>query len=92
MSVLSLGTMTIGGRDRFAKMGNLGVDDTRRILDVCREAGVTTIDTADVYSSGGPEEILGEALRDDATTSCSRPRPSCVSAPAPTTSACRAST
>jgi hypothetical protein len=40
--------MTIGGRDRFGKMGNLGV---------------ATIDTADVYSFGGAEEILGEALQ-----------------------------
>lgn len=63
VSVLSFGTMTIGGRDRFGKMGNLGVDDTSRILDVCREAGVTTIDTADIYSFGGAEEILGEALQ-----------------------------
>jgi aryl-alcohol dehydrogenase-like predicted oxidoreductase len=68
VSVLSFGTMTIGGRDRFSKMGNLGVKETARILDVCREAGVTTIDTADAYSFGGAEEILGEALqgrRDD---------------------------
>jgi aryl-alcohol dehydrogenase-like predicted oxidoreductase len=62
MSVLSLGTMTMGGRDRFGKMGNLGVRETARILDVCREAGVTTIDTADVYSFGAAEEIVGEAL------------------------------
>jgi aryl-alcohol dehydrogenase-like predicted oxidoreductase len=54
--------MTIGGRDRFAKMGNLGVSETARILDACRDAGVTTIDTADVYSFGAAEEILGEAL------------------------------
>ena len=62
VSVLSFGTMTIGGRDRFGKMGNLGVADTARLLDVCRDAGVTTVDTADVYSFGGAEEILGEAL------------------------------
>jgi aryl-alcohol dehydrogenase-like predicted oxidoreductase len=62
VSVLTFGTMTIGGRDRFGKMGNLGVDDTRRILDICREAGVTAIDTADIYSFGASEEILGEAL------------------------------
>ena len=49
VSVLSFGTMTIGGRDRFGKMGNLGVSETSRILDVCREAGVTTLDTADAY-------------------------------------------
>jgi aryl-alcohol dehydrogenase-like predicted oxidoreductase len=68
VSVLSFGTMTIGGRDRFGKMGNLGVADTSRILDICRDAGVTTLDTADIYSFGGAEEILGEALagrRDD---------------------------
>lgn len=63
VSVLSFGTMTIGGRDRFGKMGNLGVAETSRILDACRDAGVTTIDTADVYSLGRSEEILGEALQ-----------------------------
>jgi aryl-alcohol dehydrogenase-like predicted oxidoreductase len=60
--------MTLGGRDRFGKMGNLGVAETSRILDICREAGVTTLDTADIYSFGAAEEILGEALvgrRDD---------------------------
>jgi aryl-alcohol dehydrogenase-like predicted oxidoreductase len=63
VSVLSLGTMTIGGRDRFGKMGNLGVPETTRFLDICRDAGVTTIDTADVYSFGASEEILGQALQ-----------------------------
>lgn len=68
VSVLSFGTMTIGGQDRFGKMGNLGVAETSRILDLCREAGVTTLDTADIYSFGAAEQILGEALvgrRDD---------------------------
>jgi aryl-alcohol dehydrogenase-like predicted oxidoreductase len=63
VSALTFGTMTIGGRDRFAKMGSLGVDDTIRILDVLRDAGVTTLDTADVYSFGGAEEVLGQALK-----------------------------
>jgi aryl-alcohol dehydrogenase-like predicted oxidoreductase len=63
VSVLSFGTMTIGGRDRFGKMGNLGLSETKRMLDICRDAGVTTIDTADMYSYGGAEEILGEALQ-----------------------------
>ena len=62
VSALSFGTMTIGGRDRFAKMGDLGVAETVRILDLLREKGVTTLDTADVYSFGGSEEVLGEAL------------------------------
>jgi aryl-alcohol dehydrogenase-like predicted oxidoreductase len=63
MSVLSFGTMTIGGRDRFQHMGNLDVAGTSRMLDICRDAGVTVIDTADMYSFGGAEEILGEALQ-----------------------------
>jgi len=63
MSVLSFGTMTIGGRDRFQYMGNLGVAEAARMLDICAEAGVTVIDTADMYSFGGSEEFLGEALQ-----------------------------
>jgi aryl-alcohol dehydrogenase-like predicted oxidoreductase len=62
VSELTFGTMTIGGRDRFAKMGNLGLAETSRILDVLRDAGVTTIDTADAYSFGEAETILGQAL------------------------------
>ena len=63
VSVLSFGTMTVGGRDRFGTMGTLGVAETSHLLDLCRDAGVTTIDTADMYSAGAAEEILGEALR-----------------------------
>jgi aryl-alcohol dehydrogenase-like predicted oxidoreductase len=63
VSMLSFGTMTIGGRDRFGKMGNLGLSETTRMLDICRDAGITTIDTADMYSFGGAEEILGQALQ-----------------------------
>ena len=44
-------------------MGNLGVGEPSRILDILRDAGVTTLDTADVYSFGGAEEILGQALK-----------------------------
>ena len=60
--VLSFGTMTIGGKGRFSSMGNMGVPEARRMLDICADAGVTLIDTADVYSLGGSEEVLGEAL------------------------------
>jgi aryl-alcohol dehydrogenase-like predicted oxidoreductase len=63
VSVLSFGTMTVGGRDRFGKMGNLGVSETSRMLALCQEAGLTTIDTADMYSFGVAEEVLGEALK-----------------------------
>jgi len=63
VSALTFGTMTIGGKDRYASMGNLGVAETSRILDALPDAGVTTIDTADAYSFGGAEEILGQALK-----------------------------
>lgn len=63
LSVLSFGTMTVGGRDRFGQMGNLGVADTSRLLDICLDAGLTTIDTADMYSAGQAEAIVGEALK-----------------------------
>jgi aryl-alcohol dehydrogenase-like predicted oxidoreductase len=68
VSVISLGTMTFGGRGDFAKVGATGVDDARRQVDLCLDAGVNLIDTADVYSGGLSEEIVGEVLagrRDD---------------------------
>lgn len=68
ISAITLGTMGMGGRGKFADVGDIGVDGARRQLDLCVEAGVNLIDTADVYSTGASEEILGEALegrRDD---------------------------
>jgi aryl-alcohol dehydrogenase-like predicted oxidoreductase len=64
VSVLTLGTMTFGGRGQFANVGATGVDDARRQVDLCLEAGVNLIDTADVYSDGLAEEIVGEVLVD----------------------------
>jgi aryl-alcohol dehydrogenase-like predicted oxidoreductase len=63
VSVFGLGTMTFGGRDRFASVGSTGVDAAKRQVDRCLEAGINLIDTADVYSQGLAEEILGEALK-----------------------------
>jgi aryl-alcohol dehydrogenase-like predicted oxidoreductase len=63
VSVLSLGTMTIGGVDRFQYMGTQGVAEARRMLDLGADAGVTVIDTADLYSFGASEEALGEVLQ-----------------------------
>jgi aryl-alcohol dehydrogenase-like predicted oxidoreductase len=63
VSVLAMGTMTFGGTGPFAMVGSTGVDEARRQLDMCLEAGVNLIDTADVYSAGQSEEILGEVLR-----------------------------
>lgn len=62
VSVLSLGTMTFGGSGEFAVVGNTGVEEARRIVDRALDAGVNLIDTADVYSGGRSEEIVGEVL------------------------------
>ena len=62
VSVLSFGTMTLGGEGRFAAMGNVQVDEARRLMEICFEAGVNLFDTADIYSCGKSEEVLGQAL------------------------------
>ena len=63
VSVLTLGTMTFGGRGVFAKTGDTDVAGARRLVDRALEAGINLFDTADVYSWGVAEEILGEVLR-----------------------------
>jgi aryl-alcohol dehydrogenase-like predicted oxidoreductase len=61
---LSFGTGTFGGRGAlFSAWGQSDAQDARRLLDICIDAGVTLFDTADVYSQGASEEILGEAIR-----------------------------
>jgi aryl-alcohol dehydrogenase-like predicted oxidoreductase len=68
VSALTLGTMTFGGRGVFQKVGNTDLQGARRQIDMCLDAGVNLIDTADMYSAGGSEEIVGDALegkRDD---------------------------
>jgi aryl-alcohol dehydrogenase-like predicted oxidoreductase len=68
VSSLTLGTMTFGGGGKFANVGSTDVAGARRQIDMCRAAGVNLIDTADVYSGGRSEEIVGEVLtgrRDD---------------------------
>lgn len=62
VSALSLGTMTFGGRGKFAAVGGSDVAEARRIVEICRDAGVNLIDTANVYSAGASEEIVGEVL------------------------------
>ncbi len=63
VSVLTMGTMTFGGTGGFADVGSTDVDEARRQVDMCLDAGINLIDTADVYSAGLAEEILGEVLR-----------------------------
>ena len=62
--VLSFGTGTFGGQGPlFSAWGTSGVDEARRLIDICLEAGVNLFDTADVYSNGASEEILGAAIK-----------------------------
>lgn len=60
VSTLTIGTMTFGGKGWAKTVGDLGVDEARRLVDLCLDAGVNLIDTADVYSQGVSEEIIGE--------------------------------
>ena len=62
VSVLSLGTMTFGGETFFNKVGATDVKGARRQVDLCLEAGVNLFDTANIYSHGLSEEILGQVL------------------------------
>jgi aryl-alcohol dehydrogenase-like predicted oxidoreductase len=62
--VLSFGAGTFGGSGPlFGAWGNTDVADARRLVDICLEAGVNLFDTADVYSNGASEEVLGQAIK-----------------------------
>jgi aryl-alcohol dehydrogenase-like predicted oxidoreductase len=62
--VLSLGTATFGGSGEFFKaFGGGDVAQATRIVDICLDAGLTMFDSADVYSAGQAEEILGQAIK-----------------------------
>ena len=60
--VLTLGTATFGGRNEFKHWGTIGPDEATRLVDVCLDAGLTMFDSADIYSDGQAEEILGKAI------------------------------
>ncbi len=61
--VLSFGTGTFGGGNEFFKAwGSSDVAEATRLVDICLEAGVNLFDTADIYSNGMSEEILGKAI------------------------------
>ena len=63
VSALSFGTGTFGGgSDFFRAWGNTDVDEARKLIDICLEAGVNLFDTANVYSNGRSEQILGKAI------------------------------
>jgi aryl-alcohol dehydrogenase-like predicted oxidoreductase len=62
--VLSFGTATFGGSNEFfQKWGSTDVKEASRLVDICLDAGVNFFDTADVYSAGMSEEVLGAALK-----------------------------
>jgi aryl-alcohol dehydrogenase-like predicted oxidoreductase len=61
--VLSFGTATFGGKgDFFKSWGSTQTDEARRLVNLCLDAGVNMFDTANTYSRGAAEEILGQAL------------------------------
>lgn len=62
--VFSLGTATFGGGNEFFKAwGQSDVKEATRMVDMALEAGINLLDTADVYSSGLSEEIVGETIK-----------------------------
>jgi aryl-alcohol dehydrogenase-like predicted oxidoreductase len=62
--VLSFGTGTFGGKGEFFQAwGATDVAEARRLIDICFDAGVTMFDSADIYSGGASESVLGEALK-----------------------------
>ena len=62
VSAMTLGTMTFGGKGDFSAVGSTDVDLATRQVDLCLDAGVNLFDTANIYSSGESEKILGQAI------------------------------
>jgi aryl-alcohol dehydrogenase-like predicted oxidoreductase len=63
VSALTLGTMTFGGTGNFAAVGSTDATAATRQIDLCLDRGINFIDTANVYSNGLSEEILGAAIK-----------------------------
>jgi aryl-alcohol dehydrogenase-like predicted oxidoreductase len=64
VSALSFGTATFGGgSDFFKAWGSTDVEEAKKLVHVCLDAGINLFDTANVYSGGASEQILGEALK-----------------------------
>jgi len=62
--VLSLGTGTFGGTNEFfKKWGDTGDKEATRLVDICLEHGLNLFDTANVYSQGDSERVLGAAIK-----------------------------
>jgi len=62
--VLSFGTGTFGGKgDFFGAWGNTDVEEAKRLVDICLDAGLNMFDSADIYSDGAAESVLGGAIK-----------------------------
>lgn len=61
--VLTLGTATFGGAPRFKSWGTTDGREATRLVDICLEAGLNMFDSADIYSDGLAEEVLGVAIK-----------------------------
>ncbi|TAK58359.1 MAG: aldo/keto reductase [Bacteroidetes bacterium] len=62
VSELCFGNMTFGGKGGFKTIGELGQPEANRLVEMCLNAGINFFDTADIYSQGIAEEMLGKAL------------------------------
>lgn len=62
VSTLSFGTATFGGTGALSKWGSTETAEARRLIDICIDAGINLVDTANAYSTGLSEEILGEVI------------------------------
>ena len=62
ISAITMGTMTFGGGGKFAQVGSAGPEQAREQIHLCLDAGVNMIDTANIYSAGASEEIVGDVL------------------------------
>src|SRR6201986_3704148 len=63
VSTLTLGTMKFGGKGGFRKIGSTDREGAKRQIGMALDAGVNLIDTANVYSAGSSEEIVGQAIK-----------------------------
>jgi aryl-alcohol dehydrogenase-like predicted oxidoreductase len=77
VSEICLGTMTYGGKGRWQPIGQLGLAEVEGQIKTAFDAGVNFIDTADVYSEGDSEGLVGQALKSLKLPTTS-PRPTCA--------------
>ena len=68
VSELCFGTMTFGGKGYWEAIGKIQQDGVNELIKVAVEAGINFIDTANVYSYGESEKLLGQSIKDLAST------------------------